>query len=188
MILEKKRIEIFSIVSVETMEFTDPNYLVKAPKKERSEAQKAATAKAFAALKAKREAINEVVAEVKPDLVKKKSSAKVQPMVKEEEAEVTLTKPIKEEKKEEKVVAPTPAPASLNEEELYTKFAQRMKAEMSDKKPKKKVVIVEEDSSSEDEVVVRRKKPAPVKEVVEAAPVVKTTGSRVLDKLLFTKF
>ena len=62
------------------MEFTDPDLVVKAPKKERTEAQKAATVKAFAALKAKRDAVNAVVAEIKPEL---KSNAEVKKEVRE---------------------------------------------------------------------------------------------------------
>ena len=130
------------------------------------------------------------MAEVKPELAPKKKVFKEEQAVAQTPVVAPLESSKAEVSKETKTVQAQP-----DMEELYTQFASRMKAELATqpkegKKPKKKVVIVEEDSSSEEEVIVRRKKaPAEVvKEVLSAPPAVKSTGSRVLDKLLFSKF
>jgi hypothetical protein len=164
----------------------DENFLVKPPKKERSEAQKKATQMALEKLKAKREEMKHAMETIKKQ--KKKHNIVEDTSSSEEEAPVAPPAPapkVVKEKPVEKVDKPV-----IDEQMLSTMMnVLQMKAQ-KDKKPKKKVVIVEESSSSEEEVVVRRvsKKKAKSVEPVEEKPVEqakekRSTGSRVLDIL-----
>lgn len=175
----------------EKLVISDPNFLVKPPKKERTEAQKQATAKAYEALKAKREKMNAIVAETNPELVEKKpkKSASKPTQVKQE-------KQIEEvEQKQE----------NQPQDDVYNKLLTTLMSRMESSKPvakeikkekKKKVVIVEEDdSSSEEEIVIKKKKESgkprqdkPVEPTQTAQPSFQSTGSYVFDKLLFSKF
>lgn len=192
---EECLIEINSRLSVESMEFNDPNYIAKAPKKERTQAQKEATAKAFATLKAKREARNAVVAEVNPELVTKTG---LEPKKKEVQVSAQTPAPVLSKDKVSAVPSKDKGSDVMSKESMFSdemigSLVKRLASEMA--KPKKKVVVIEDSSSSEEEVIIRRKKEKPVvkpvvKETVAVAPVpeFKSTGSRVLDKLLYTKF
>lgn len=167
------------------MEPTDPNFLVQKPKKERTPAQKLATQTAFTKLKEKRDSIRE---EREETVVMKKPTVKLVPKVVEPIIVVEeKSKPIVENK--------------MNDE-MINSIVSRLKTEMAPqpvvKEKKKKVVVVEEDSSSsEEEIVIRRKKspkaepsPPTVKTVQpekEAPAVKRSTGSRVLDNLFYSK-
>jgi len=135
---------------------------VKYEKKPRTEKQKAATAKALEALKARRQMTQEMIDEKMTkhvDEAEERIAAKVL---------ARLQKPVEEKKVVEKPV-------------------EKVVAE----KPKKQKVVVvqEESSSSEEEVIIQRvkktKAPAPVEEKKPVAvPVpVRTTGNKLLDRM-----
>jgi hypothetical protein len=206
---------------IEKMDVTDPSYLDKtdakakkaAQAKERSEAQKAATEKGLAALRARREkqkqidddiegmqdklqevrrlqAIEKAKQEAKVEYMaelKRKEKIEVRPAPKEEEA--TPIPIVKASKKKPTVIYEE----SESESEPEVVIVRRKKTPAPVKPKAKKKTIVYEDSSSEEseeEVVVKRKsskKAAPEPVAVAApkpTPVVKSTGSKVLDRLL----
>lgn len=167
------------------MEPTDPNFLVQKPKKERTPAQKLATQTAFTKLKEKRDSIRE---EREEQVVIKKPTVKAVPKVAE---------PIVVEEKSKPVVS---VENKMNDE-MINSIVSRLKTEMASqpvKEKKKKVVVVEEDSSSEEEIVIRRKKipvkasehmnlPACPEQREPVKEVKRSTGSRVLDNLFYSK-
>jgi hypothetical protein len=173
----------------------DDDFVVKAPKKERTPAQRAAVKNALNKLKEKREALkalDEDDIEVKP--VKKIVQPSSRPV------EVPIVAPKEVLTKVEK---------NPIDEDMINSIVAKLKGHLvpdKDQEPKlvkkkKKVIVVEEsssDSSSEEEVLVRRKKLPKVKErptpraveavVTKPEPALpRTTGSRVLDKLFFNK-
>ena len=131
-------------------------------KKPRTEKQKAATAKALEALKARRQMTQEMIDE-------------------------KMTKHVDEA--EERIAAKVLARMNVikpeEEEEPVVKKAIKKAVEVSEPK-KKKVIVVEEESSSEEEVIIQRvkktKAPAPV-EVSKPAVPVRTTGNKLLDRM-----
>jgi plasmid stabilization system protein ParE len=129
----------------------------KKEKKPRSEKQKAATAKALEALKARREIARDVI----HDDMKKQV---------EEAEERIVTKVISRIK--------TPVEKAVVEEESVPVIKKVV--------PKKKVVV-EESSSDEEVVIVRKKKPVVEEEKPPLAratqAVKKTTGNKLLDRL-----
>lgn len=206
---------------IEKMDVTDPAYLEKtdaktkkaAQAKERSEAQKAATEKGLAALRARREKQKEADDEIErmqnelqevrrlQAIEKAKQEAKVEYMAELKRKEKIEARPAHKEEE----AAPTPivkAPKkkptviyeeSESESEPEVVIVRRKKTPAPAKpKSKKKTIIVEDSSSeeSEEEVVVKRKsskKAAPEPVAVAApkpTPIVKSTGSKVLDRLL----
>lgn len=170
------------------MELADPNFLVQKPKKERTPAQKLATQTAFTKLKEKREALKLEKEQGEEEVVEIRKISK----------KPTQPEPVKvmEEK-------PKPIVENNMNDDMINTIVSRLKSEMSPpptvKEKKKKVVVVEEDSSSsEEEVVIRRKKipkaepvkaPEPVKveAIKQPDPPKRSTGSRVLDNLFFSK-
>lgn len=180
------------------METENPNFDVKPPKRERSEAQKQATLKAFEALKAKREAMKtkqEAVPEVAQTKLKK-----AQILAKEaaKKVEAAPSAP---------PVAASSTPFDSDEfcDKFLTKLMSRIPADSAVpaakpvKEKKKKVVVVEESSSDEDEEteIVYTKKPkakkvSPIPKeplaAAPAAPAFKSSGSYIFDKLLYGKF
>ena len=129
---------------------------IKKEKKPRSEAQKAATAKALSALKARREITHDVIKQKEEEMLA--------------EAEEKLIGKIM-----------TRMGVIKKDEEEKVEVKQVIKQA---KKPKK-VVIVEEESSSEEEVVVQKvkKAKAPKVEVPEVIKPKVSTGNKLLDRL-----
>lgn len=128
----------------------------KKDKKPRSEAQKAATAKALTALKARREMTHDVIKQKEEEMLAEaeekligKIMAKMGTIKKEEEDDVEVKQVIKKASKP------------------------------------KKVVVVEEDSSSEEEVIVQKVKKTkqPKVEVPEVIKPRPSTGNKLLDRM-----
>ena len=183
----------------EKMVIADPNFLVKPPKKERTEAQKQATAKAFEALRVKREAMNKIVSEVNPELVEKKPKKSYYKPAQPAQQKVEVPVEAKEKMEQTPAHPPAPAPSEDVYDKLLNNLMSRIESKTAStkevkKEKKKKVVIVEEEdssSSSEEEVVIKKKKEVKTKEKAPEQPAqsaFKSTGSHVLDKLLFSKF
>ena len=131
------------------------------PKKERSEKQKAATAKALEALKARRQIARDVISE---DMNKQVEEVEER-IVSKVMSRMGVIKPSEEEAPEVKKV---------------------IKKAVAAEKPKKKVVVIEEEESSseEEEVIIKKVKKEKVKEVApEPVAPRRTTGNKLLDKM-----
>lgn len=129
---------------------------VEKPKKQRTEKQKAATAKALEALKARRQIARDVINEdmnKQVEEVEERIVAKVM-------SRMGVIKPEHEEEEEVKKVVKKAI------------------------KPTKKVVVIEEEeSSSEEEVVIKKVKKEKPATQTAPEPVRKTTGNKLLDKM-----
>ena len=165
----KKYYKLRTVKQIVSYSRMDPESKAEKTKKPRTEAQKAATAKALASLKARREIAREVIGE---DMHKQVEEA--------------------EERIVAKVMSRMGVVKESEEDAPEVKKAVKKAVAVVVPEKKKKVVVVEEsesDSSSEEEVVVRKvkkvKDPEPVKQAIQKVNEVKprTTGNKLLDKM-----
>lgn len=147
----------------------DPEEKQVKDKKPRSEKQKAATAKALEALKARRQ--------IARDVIDEGMKAEVEDAEERIVAKVMSRMGVIKEKEE-------------TQPEVVKAVKKAVVVQQEVTKPKKKVVVVEESesSSSEEEVIVRKvKKVKEVKEVKDEVkapePARRTTGNKLLDKM-----